>query len=123
MRVARVALFLNAAAASAAVVGMVAGLAPYAAEHPILARKVADRELAGVFVMLFVAIRLRRDPSLIVLPLVFVFLNMADSLYEFALRRTGDNLAPLVFEATFVSIYLVFFASQLRARRASAPAS
>ncbi len=119
LRVARGALFLNAAAASTAVIGMVTGLAAYG-EHPLLARKVADRELAGVFIMVFVGLRLRQQPWLIALPLVFVALNLLDSVYEFAVNPVPANLGPLVPEAIFTAIYVVFFVSQ---RRAGSPAA
>jgi len=113
MRLAQVALLLNAAMAAIAGIGFVAGFAPHAAEHAVLARRVAAGELAGAFIFAFTATRLRKDARLIALPMAFVFFNLVVSIYEFAVRRTTGDLAPAV-EGIFFSIYAAFFAANLR---------
>jgi len=94
---------------------MFAGVAR-AAEHPYWARHAADRELAGALILAFVAKRLPRDPGLIVLAMIFVGLNLAESIFELALSRQASDAAPLVPEAIFFTTYAVFF---VRSRRAT----
>jgi hypothetical protein len=103
-------MVINALLAGLAAVGMASGLAPRAAEHPYWARHAADRELAGAIVLAFVARRLVRDPSLIVLAMAFVGLNLTESILEIALSRNPSDAAPLVPEAIFFFTYALFFA-------------
>ena len=119
LRVAQVALLLNAAAHGAASVGMALGLDPHAALEPVMARRAAAAGFAAVVMLGFVARRLRSQPSLIVLPMAFVVCNLAASLI--ALLGHGDraSLAPALFEATFLAIYAVFAAR----RPTAAPAA
>jgi hypothetical protein len=123
LRVTRIALVFNAVMASLATVGFIAGYAPYAAEHAILARRVAAGELAGVVIFILVAFRLHRDSFLIAFPLAFVFLQLTDSVYEFIVRRNPNDLPPMVIEGLFFSIYALYATSRLRARSATEQAT
>src|SRR5215831_6384257 len=76
-RVTQVALFVNAALHGAASAGMALGLGPHAADQPNMARRAAAAGLAGAFMLAVVALRLRRDPYLVLVPLVFVACNLA----------------------------------------------
>jgi hypothetical protein len=115
-------MFLNAAMATIAGTGFALGLVPHAAEHPLLARRVAAGELAGACVFAFVARRLHREPSLVALSIAFVFLNLVDSLYEFAVSRNPSDLPPAFVEGIFFMIYCVFYWTELRPRRGTSPA-
>ena len=119
MRVTRVALVLNALAHGSASLGFAFGFVPHALDGPIMAHRAAAAGFAAVFMLIFVASRLRRDPSSIVLALAFVFCNFADSGYELSVSHDPNNLPPLIAESTFLAIYAVFLASVLRARRAT----
>jgi uncharacterized membrane protein len=121
-RVTQIALTLNSTAAAIAAIGFVIGSVPHAAEYPLLARRVAAGELAGAFVFVFVAMRLRRNPSLIVLPIAFVLFNLVDSIYEYVASSNPNDLPPMIVEAVFLSIYSVYAIRHVRARRASTPA-
>jgi hypothetical protein len=112
----RIALLLNGALASIAVLGFLIGFAPHAPDHPLLARRVAAGHLAGVFIFGFVASRLRRDPPLIPLPLVFVGCNLVASIYELASGGTAKDLPPLIIESVFFTIYAIYAGAHLRAR-------
>jgi hypothetical protein len=109
MRVTQVALLLNAALATVAGIGFIAGALPHAADAPNLAHRVGAAELAGAFIMIFVATRLRRDASLLVLPAAFVVCNLVASIHEVATSRAASDLPPLLVEALFVAIYTTFF--------------
>jgi hypothetical protein len=103
--------------ATVATTGFIAGFVPHAAEEPIMARRAAAGEFAGVFIFVFVARSVRRNPSLIALPVAFVLFQVADSVYELLRSGNTNDLPPLVVEAIFLSIYAVYAATQLRARR------
>jgi hypothetical protein len=110
LRVTRVVLGVNAFLAGTVALGMFFGLAPRAAEHPYWARHTADRELAGALILAFLAKRLPRDPGWIVLAMVFVGCNLAESIFELALSHNASEAAPLVPEAIFFTTYTIFFA-------------
>lgn len=116
-RVTQIALLLNAAMATIAAVVFVLGAAPHAAEEPTLARIVAAGHVSGAFMLVFVALRVRRDASLIALPIAFVFCNLVAHVHELLVRRDTTDLPPLVVETLFLSIYSVCVAAHLRARR------
>jgi hypothetical protein len=107
-RVAQVALVLNAALATIAGAGFLAGELPHSAEEPTLARRAGLTHFAGAFIMLFVARRVRRDAALIVLPVAFVLCNLADSVYERLVLGDPSYLAPMIVEAALLSIYALF---------------
>ena len=110
MRVTQIALAINALLASIAAVGYLTGLFPHASEQPFLARGMGTRELAGALITSVVAMRLRRDSSLIALPMIFVGLNLIHHGYETALSGSTEHLPPLVVEAIFLSVYAAFVA-------------
>jgi len=118
-RVTQIALVLNAVLHGTASIGMALGLGPHAAEEPHMGRRAAAAGLAGAFMLAFVGKRLRHDARLIVMPLVFVLCNLADTVYEFLSSRDPNNLAPAVPETIFVVVYSLFAAAFLRARRAA----
>jgi hypothetical protein len=111
-RATRIALWLNALAASTATVAMALGLLPPASEQRVMARRAAAGEFGGVLVMVLVALRLTRDPTLIVLPMAFVACQVVCSVYDLAVGV--GQWAPLVVEGLFLSIYIAYFT---RARR------
>ena len=104
-RVTQIALLLNAVMATIAAAGFAAGTLPHAAAQPIMARRAAAGELAGALIFVLVARRLR-----------------VDSVYELVVSGDRSDLAPLVVEGIFLSIYAAYAASHLRARRATPPA-
>jgi hypothetical protein len=110
LRITRVVLVINAFLAGTVALGMLFGLAPRAAEHPYWARHTADRELAGALILAFLAKRLPRDPGLIVVAMLFVGCNLAESIFEFALSHNASEAAPLVPETIFFTTYAIFFA-------------
>ena len=118
LRVTRVALVLNAAAHSIGSAGFAFGFGPHAAEQAIMGRRAGAAGFAAAFMMLFVARRLRRDASLIALPMAFVTCQLATSAYEVLLSGNMNDLAPMVVESIFLSIYSVFVVR----RRATPPA-
>jgi hypothetical protein len=118
-RVTQLALFLNAVLHGAASVGMALGLGPHAAAEPHMGRRAAAAGVAGAFMLGFVGKRLRREPRLIVMPLVFVLCNLADTVYEFLSSRDPSNLAPALPETTFLLVYSFFAAALLRTSRAA----
>lgn len=117
LRAASIVLFTNAAVETIPAVGFVFGFVPHAEEHPVLARRVASCMVAGVFMLLFVAMRLRRDLRLIALPITYLFCHLVDSVYEYASSGQGKDLAPAGFEAAFLTIYVVAGISGLRSGR------
>jgi hypothetical protein len=112
LRVAQIALVINALLASTAAVGLLIGRLPHADESPLLARMAGARELSGVIILLLVASRLRRDPWLILFALIFVGCNLANSVAEFVVSRDPRGLAPLTVEAIFFTTYAAFFANR-----------
>jgi hypothetical protein len=115
-RITQAALLVNAAIETVAGVGFIVGFAPHAGEAPLLARRVASCFFGGVFMLVFVAIRLRRDAALIALPIAYVFGHLADSVYELARSGSAKDLGPVIFETLFLSLYSVYAATRLRAR-------
>ena len=120
-RVTQVALFLNAALHGTASVGMALGLGPHAADQPNMARRAAAAGVAGAFMLAVVARRLRRDPYLILMALVFVACNLAATVWEYVATHSPNNLAlaPAIPESTFLIVYSAFVASRLRKRSAA----
>jgi peptidoglycan/LPS O-acetylase OafA/YrhL len=112
LRVTRVALVLNAAAHSVGSAGFAFGFAPHAAEQAIMGRRAGAAGFAAAFMLIFVARRLRRDTSLIALPIAFVLCQLATSAYEVLLRGNLNDLPPMVVESIFLSIYTVFVVRQ-----------
>lgn len=119
MRVAQIGMVINALMATIATLGFVGGFVPHAEESPILARRVAAGEFAGALIMLIVSRRLRREPSLIVLPLVFVFWQVVCSAYDISVTGKKDELPPLMVETVFFVIYAAFFTKYPGARVAT----
>jgi hypothetical protein len=109
LRGTRIVLGINAFLAGTVALGMLSGLAPRAAEHPYWARHTADRELAGALILAFLAKWLPRDPGLIVLAMLFVGCNLAESVFELALSHQATDAAPIVPEAIFFTAYTIFF--------------
>ena len=118
-RATQVALVLNALAHGAASLGMALGLGPHAAEQPNMGRRAAAAGFAAVVMFLFVAMRLRRDASLIVLPMAFVFFNLADSAYGLLAKREASSLPPAVAETIFLLVYAAFVVMHRSARNAA----
>ncbi len=106
------ALVLNAILHGTASVGMALGIGPHTADQPNMAWRAAAAGLAGAFMLGFVATRLRRDPALIVMPLVFVACNLIATLHEFLASGEQASLPPAIFETSFLLVY-AFFASRL----------
>jgi hypothetical protein len=117
-RITEIALWLNAALHGTASVGMALGLGPHTADQPHMARRAAAAGLAGSFMLGFVATRLRQQPGLIVMPLVFVLCNFTTTAYEFLTTREPSSLPPAIPESTFLIVYSLFAGTLLRARRA-----
>jgi hypothetical protein len=116
-RVTQVALWVNGAMTGLASTLFLAGVVPHANESPALAHRVAAGHYFGVVLLPFVALRLRKDPSMILLAIAFVFLNWACSLYELVATRSPDALPPLTFESIFLTVYTVFALARLRPPR------
>jgi hypothetical protein len=115
-RLTQAALFLNAALHGIASVGMAAGLGPHTADEPHMGRRAGAAGIAGAFMLAFVGKRLRREPLLIVMPLVFVACNLATTLYEVVTTRDPSALPPLLPEATFFVVYALFVGALARRR-------
>jgi hypothetical protein len=115
-RATRIALFVNAVAHGSAVIGMITGLAPHAADQPNMARRAAAAGIAGIVMLSYVGKNVLKQPSLIVLALVFVSCNFFDTLYEFLTSRDPGQLAPAPIEGTFLLIYSLFALDWLRSR-------
>jgi hypothetical protein len=107
-RVTQVALILNAIAHGTACVGWVLGFGPHSADETILGRRAAAAGFAAIVMFALVARRLRRDPSLILLPLAFVFFNLSDTVAEFVIRHDKADLPPVIPESLFLVIYSIF---------------
>ena len=118
-RVAEIALLINAALETVAGTAFLLGRDPLARESPLLASLVAACFYAGVFMMVFVSKRLRRDAALIWLPLVYVVTHLTDSVYRFAVTGNAMHLGPAFFEASFLAIYASFAVTSRRFRGAS----
>jgi hypothetical protein len=114
-RLTQAALLLNALLHGTASVGMALGLLPHSAAEPHMGRQAGAAGLAGSFMLAFVGRRLRRDPWLILMPLVFVACNLATTIYDVIATRDGV-VAPAIPEATFLLIYSVFVAGLWRRR-------
>jgi len=114
----QVVLVINAVMATIATIALAFGFAPFAAEQPVMARRAAAGEFAGALILAFVATRLGRDPSLIVVAMVFVACQLFSSAYELIVHGTKGALAPFVLEAIGLGFYAVYGAIVLRTRRA-----
>jgi hypothetical protein len=107
LRVMRIALALNAVAAGCAAIGFAIGLAPHASENALLARRVAAGEAGGALLLLWVAVRLRRDPLSIAPAIAFLLCQVVDSASELVRSREARDLPPLLVESAFLLIYSV----------------
>jgi hypothetical protein len=115
--VTQIGLVLNAVLHGIASGGMALGIGPHTAEQPNMAHRAAAAGLAAAFMLVVVARRLPRDPSLAALAAAFVFCNLAASVYELLSSGDRSTLVPAVFETIFLSLYLLFMTRRLRARR------
>ena len=124
IRVAQVALVLNALLATVAATRFAFGFEPHAInEAAIMARRAAAGEFAGALAFLVVARRVGHDPTLLVLPALIVASQLADSAFEFVARNEVRDVAPLIAEATFLFIYVVTLALRASMAAFAAPAS
>jgi hypothetical protein len=119
-RITEIALFLNAVLHGIASVGMAIGVGPHAAGEPHMGHRAGAAGLAGSFMLGFVGTRLRRQPALIVMPLVFVLGNFTTTAYEFLTSHDPGELPPAIPEGTFLLLYALFAVRLLRARPAEA---
>ena len=94
--------------ATVAAVALASGLAPFAAEQPVMARRAAAGEFSGALIMLLVAMRLRRDEWLIAVPVAFVLCQLIASGYELFEHGTSGALLPFVLEAAALIYYAVY---------------
>ena len=117
-RVAEIALLVNGGLETIAGTMFLFGRDPLARESPLLASLVAACFYAGVFMMVFVSRRLRRDAGLIWLPLVYVVTHLTDTVYRFVTTGNVKEMAPAFFEASFLAIYSSFAVTQRRFRGA-----
>jgi len=115
-RAVQVGLLVNSLMATIAGLGFIGGFAPHAAEHAMLARRVGAAELAGAFMMVFVALRLRAEARWIALPLAFVGANFAVSIIDIVSSRSSKDAPPLVVEGIFFTLYAIFAATRRRRR-------
>lgn len=113
-RAVQVGLLVNALMATIAGLGFIGGFAPHAAEHAMLARRVGAAELAGAFMMVFIALRLRADGRWIALPIAFVGANFLVSLVDIISTRSAKDAPPLVIEGIFFTLYVIFAATRRR---------
>jgi len=109
-------LVVNAVMATIAAAAFAFGVAPYATVQPEMARRAAAGELAGAIIMLLVAVRLRRDESLIVVPAAFVLCQLIASSYELVKHGTSAALLPFVLEAAALIYYAVYGTMVVRSR-------
>ena len=116
-RATQVVLVVNALMATIAGVALAFGLAPFAAEQPVMARRAAAGEFSGALIMLLVAMRLRRDESLIAVPVAFVLCQLLASGYELIKHGTSGALLPFVLEAAALIFYAVYGVIVMRSRR------
>jgi hypothetical protein len=116
-RLTQAALFLNAVLHGTASIGMAVGLLPHAADEPHMGRRAAAAGLAGAFMLAFVGKRLRREPFLILMPLVFVACNLTTTIFEVVTTHEPNALPPAIPEATFFLVYAAFVGVLLRQRR------
>jgi hypothetical protein len=117
-RATEIVLVVNAMMATIAAAAFALELAPFSAAQPEMARRAAAGEFAGALIMLLIAMRLRRDESLIAVPIAFVLCQLIASGYELFKHRTSAALLPFAFEAAALIYYAVYAAIVLRSRRA-----
>jgi hypothetical protein len=110
-RATQIALVVNAVLHSTGMVGFFLGLDPHAAP---LARRAAAAGFAGVVAMIVVAKRLRASGSLIVVPLAFVFANLAATVIDYVSSGDPKTLAPVGPESFFLVLYALFAAKRIR---------
>ena len=118
-RATQVVLMVNAVMATFAGAALLFGFAPFATAQPEMARRAAAGEFAGALIMAFIATRLRRDNSLIVVPIAFVACQLLSSGYELFVHGTTGALVPFLMEAAALTYYIVYAVIVLRSRNTS----